>query len=148
MKLHGKQNKPPKIIRRNLPYPVKEEVLNAFNKSFEREEKPFRIAITETLTREVDIWAEDEVDALEIAEDLCNSGVIDSDGNDFAGRNSVSQGPARIGDLQLHEVYDRNGKISDEKKPSPISMISTAEAKASASTPGAKQQNPEPDINH
>ena len=95
-------------------------MLNAFNKSFEREEKPFRIAITETLTREVDIWAEDEVDALEIAEDLCNSGVIDSDGNDFAGRNSVSQGPARIGDLQLHEVYDRNGKISDEKKPSPI----------------------------
>ena len=44
---------------------------------------PYLVSIIETLSRDVIVYAEDKDEAEEIAEELCNNGVIDLDGSDF-----------------------------------------------------------------
>ncbi len=50
--------------------------------------KAFKVHITETFGRNVIVYAEDEYEATEIAEELCNAGVIDiTSADDFGDRN-------------------------------------------------------------
>jgi len=75
--------------------------------------QPYRVVVTETFTREVEILASDPEEAIEIAEELCNEGVIDLDAEDFSTRDVSCLGQARSNDLKLHSVYDENGKLAD-----------------------------------
>jgi len=68
--------------------------------------KPFRIAITETYVKEVEIYAPDEYTAMQHAEDLCAEGIIDFDYDNFVDRDTECRGLSRPADLQLHEVYE------------------------------------------
>ena len=68
--------------------------------------KPFRIAITETYVKEVEIYAPDEYTAMQHAEDLCAEGIIDLDYDNFVDRDTECRGLSRPADLQLHEVYE------------------------------------------
>ncbi len=73
--------------------------------------QPFKIYITETLGREVEVYATNAMAAQEIAEELCNKGTIDLNTNDFQERNTQCRGIARLSDLQCHEVYDQSGML-------------------------------------
>lgn len=77
--------------------------------------QPYRIVITETFVREVEIYAADNFAAQEIAEELCNEGIIDLNADDFQSRDTECRGVARPNDLALHEHYDKNGKIENQK---------------------------------
>lgn len=106
----------------------------------ETEKKAFRIAITETYTKEVEIYAEEVWEAQEIAENLCNDGVINIDYTDFVDRNTECRGEAILMDLELHEVYNAKGPIKN-KKPELDDVIQSAEDKK-VSEP-AEKNNPE-----
>ena len=90
------------------------------------EMKAYRIAITETLVREVEVYAMDAVEAQEIVEELCNEGTIDLDFSDFSERETKCRGVAREIDLQLHDIYDRDGKRDRDDKASLDSKIQDA----------------------
>ena len=113
-------------------FPVKDDVLQAYNQSIAGDLKPYRIAITETYVREVEVLAQDELSAQEIAEELCNEGTIDLNYDHFVSRSTESRGPARAIDLQLHEVYDEQGAITSSRKPGLVNLISAAEEKAAS----------------
>lgn len=67
--------------------------------------QPYRVTIQETLSRDVIIWAKDRFDAEEAAQDLCNSGEIDLDGNDFIDRQCTCDGVATKRDLKWFNEY-------------------------------------------
>ena len=69
------------------------------------EKQPYRIAITETYVKEVEVYAEDERSAIQLVEDLCEHGVIEFDYDNFTERSTECRGIARQTDLELHEVY-------------------------------------------
>lgn len=68
---------------------------------------PYRIALTESFVKEVEIYAADERAAQKIAEDLWSNGKINLYYDNFADRSIVSRGRARAIDLELHDVYGR-----------------------------------------
>lgn len=68
--------------------------------------KQFVVGIEETLHRYVIVNAEDEANAEEIAENLCNDGKIDLGSIDFQGRNCICTGEADIQDLNVYEVIE------------------------------------------
>ena len=70
--------------------------------------KPYRIAITETYVKEVEIYAEDSLQAEQMAHDLCSEGVIEFDAENFTERSTECRGIARPSDLRLHEVYGQS----------------------------------------
>lgn len=66
---------------------------------------PYCVTIRETLSRTVIIWAHDRSEAEENAYELCNSGEIDLDGNDFVDRKCTCDGVATKGDLKEFKEY-------------------------------------------
>ena len=77
--------------------------------------KPYRIAITETYVKEVEIYAPDEYTAMQHAEDLCAEGIINLDYDNFIDRNTECRGISRDSDLQLHEVFEAEEGVKAQR---------------------------------
>lgn len=75
----------------------------------EIESRFYRIIITETYSKEVEIYAKDPEYAEEIAHELCSEDKIDFGPEDFDGRETECRGVSRKADIQLHPCYDRSG---------------------------------------
>lgn len=74
----------------------------------EQSKKPFKVHITETFSRNVIIYAEDEFEASEIAEELCNESVIDiTSADDFGDRHVDVLGTPDEIDLKELRRYER-----------------------------------------
>lgn len=73
--------------------------------------KPFRIVITETYVKEVEIYASDSVEAEQKAHDLCSAGKINLDFDNFVDRNTECRGLSRENDLKLHEVFGKDDEV-------------------------------------
>lgn len=69
----------------------------------------YRVAITETYVREVNIYAEDSAAAEELADELCSEDKIAIDYDHFAHRKAECQGISRTSDLDLLECYGATG---------------------------------------
>lgn len=67
----------------------------------------FKVHISEVLGRTVVIFADSEEEAYETAEELCNAGVIDLNGNDFGSRTVEVLGCADIKDVGIYENYEK-----------------------------------------
>lgn len=67
----------------------------------------FKVHISEVLGRTVVIFADSKEEAYETAEELCNAGVIDLDGNDFGSRTVEVLGSADIEDVETYENYEK-----------------------------------------
>ena len=82
--------------------------------------KPYVITVTETLTREVIVYAEDKDEAVELAEDMCNDDIINLTAKDFEERDVECQGLAQVSDFGEKPVYGykrfftSSGEISEE----------------------------------
>ena len=83
--------------------------------------KPYVITVTETLTREVIVYAEDKDEAIEVAEEMCNDGIINLTAADFDERDVECQGIAVLSDFGQKPVYGHkrfftsSGEISEEE---------------------------------
>lgn len=66
---------------------------------------PYCVTIQETFSRTVIVWAHERIGAETIAQELCNSGEIDLDGNDFIDRKCTCDGVATKGDLKEFKEY-------------------------------------------
>lgn len=66
---------------------------------------PYCVTIRETFSRTVIVWAHERIGAETIAQELCNSGEIDLDGNDFIDRKCTCDGVATKGDLKGFKEY-------------------------------------------
>lgn len=77
--------------------------------------KPYLVSITETLYRQVVVWADDESEAYERTEEYCNSSIIDLDGSDFIEREVEIEGEG-ITLADCLEEYGRedNARESEE----------------------------------
>lgn len=75
----------------------------------EIESRFYRIIITETYSKEVEIYAKDSDDAEEIAHELCSEDKIDFGPEDFDVRETECRGVSRKADIQLHPCYDKDG---------------------------------------
>lgn len=82
----------------------------------EIESRFYRIIITETYSKEVEIYAKDHEDAEEIAHELCSADKIDFGPEDFDGRETECRGVSRKADIQLHPCYDKDGINEREKE--------------------------------
>lgn len=78
------------------------------------EHRPYRIAITETYVKEVEIFALSSEEAEQKANDLCAEGTINFDFENFVDRSTECRGVARPMDLDLHEVFGKEEK-TDKK---------------------------------
>lgn len=99
--------------------------------------KPYRILVTETYKREVEVYAANAGDAQQFAEALCDDSVIDLNVEDFDYRSIVCLGRSRPNDLALHDAYNL---CTDKELPQPTlnARISDAAAKAAENArPGA-----------
>lgn len=79
----------------------------------------YKVTISETLTRDVIVYANTKIKAIEKAEDLCNDGVIDLTSEDFSGREVIASNVAKEYELTNFEVYGKR-KISLHEKISRI----------------------------
>ena len=83
--------------------------------------KPYVITVTETLTREVIVYAEDKDEAIEVAEEMCNDDIINLTAADFDERDVECQGLAVMTDFGSKPVYGHkrfftsSGEISEEE---------------------------------
>lgn len=75
----------------------------------EAEKQFYRVAITETYVREVNIYAEGSAAAEELADELCSEDKIAIDYDHFAHRKAECQGISRTSDLELLECYGATG---------------------------------------
>ena len=91
----------------------------------QNELKPYRVAITETYRKEVEIYAESEFDAKNIAHELCSDNVIQFDADDFQERDVECRGVANGNHLALHEVYGEPESIK-KARPSLDELITGA----------------------
>ncbi len=57
----------------------------------EKKLQEFYVIITETLKRAIVVVAEDEEQATEYAEELCNNGIVELDCEDFDGREITAE---------------------------------------------------------
>lgn len=72
------------------------------------EKKPYKVHITETFGRNVIVFAEDECEAAEIAEELCNTEVINiTSADDFGDRDVCAIGTPDKSDFERLEMYER-----------------------------------------
>lgn len=84
-------------------------------------EKPFVLTVTETLIREVIVYAEDRYSAIERVEDMCNDSIINLTSHDFDTRDVKCEGLADAddwGDLSVYghkRYFTSNGEISEEE---------------------------------
>lgn len=76
---------------------------------------PYKITISETLTRDVIVYANKKSLAIEKAEELCNEGVIDLTVNDFSSREVIASNVAKVNELTNLEVYGKSKISLDEK---------------------------------
>lgn len=77
-------------------------------KNTEIEGRFYRIVITETYSKEVEIYAEDPANAEEIAHELCSADIIDIGPEDFDSRETECRGVSRKADIQSHPCYDKS----------------------------------------
>lgn len=75
----------------------------------ENKKQFYRVAITETYVREVNIYAEDSAAAAELADELCSENKIAIDYDHFTHRKAECQGISRTSDLELLECYGATG---------------------------------------
>lgn len=77
--------------------------------------KPMLVSVEEVSRRSVIIWvdeSEDEIDAVDTAEELCSEDTICLDCDDFISRSCECIRPATEADVGgRYEQYDKNGKI-------------------------------------
>lgn len=73
----------------------------------EHGEKMFKVHISEVIGKTVVIFAEDQVEAYETAEELCNAGIINLDGSDFGSRTVEVIGKAAPEDVKSYENYEK-----------------------------------------
>lgn len=71
----------------------------------------FKVHISEVIGRTVVIFAEDQDEAYETAEELCNAEIINLDGSDFVSRTVEVIGKADLEDVKTYENYERNENI-------------------------------------
>lgn len=102
--------------------------------------KPYRVAITETYEREVDIYARSETAAQEQAEELCNDGTIDLDFEDFVARKTECRGVARENDLALHEVFKNGEPVKGVGKLSIDAQILSASGRLDSLDNGTREK--------
>lgn len=76
--------------------------------------KPYVVDVTETLFREVIVWAEDDDEAYDLAEWLCNTGYIDLDAADFNSREITIEGIADDYELCFRERYGNKGEANED----------------------------------
>lgn len=67
--------------------------------------KPFKVNVQEVFERTVVVWAEDGIDAVEIAEELCNDSAIDLNAEDFKARECTHCGIVEEQDLGCYEQH-------------------------------------------
>ena len=67
----------------------------------------FKVHISEVVGRTVVIIAEDQHEAYQTAEELCNSGIINLDGSDFDSRTVAIIGKADLEDVKTYENYEK-----------------------------------------
>ena len=77
--------------------------------------QPYRIAITETLTREVEIYAQNYLEAKATAEKIYKGGVIVLNHNDHVDTVFDCFGSTRPIDLELNDVYNQTGQLIKKK---------------------------------
>ena len=70
--------------------------------------KPFKVTVKETLNRTVIVWAEDNLDAEEKAENLCNDSTINLTGEDFSERECECVGAADSNDMDTLEAFGKD----------------------------------------
>lgn len=91
-------------------YDIKRHAKQLYNRTCkgERNEKvkPFKVHISEVLGRTVIILAESKDEAYEEAEELCNAGVIDLNGNDFGSRSVEVLDACVREEFKDYEVYE------------------------------------------
>lgn len=104
--------------------------------------QPYRIAITETLTREVEIYAKNYLEAEATAKKIYNDGVIVLDYNDHVDTVFDCIGSTRPTDLELNEAYNQTGQLikkktvdrANNKEKTPLAdQIASASSRASES---------------
>ena len=79
------------------------------------EKKPYRVRIEETYVKEVVVWAEDEIAAQELTEELCNVDEIEIDYDNFIKRDTECLGEARSTDMDIFEVYGAGAPVGKEE---------------------------------
>lgn len=67
--------------------------------------EPYLIEVVETFRKTVICWAEDNYEAQEIAEELCNRGDIDVERNGFDGRETICKGKAPVSETDRYDNY-------------------------------------------
>lgn len=70
--------------------------------------KPYAVTIKEVYSKTVIIWAEDNLDAEQQADDRCSSDEIEFEPDDFVERETSCDGIAQADDLKRFEVYGGN----------------------------------------
>lgn len=84
---------------------------------------PFKVTVTETLTRDIVIYANSKNSAVEIAKELCNESEIDLTMDDFNGREVIATAVAKEHELGQYEIYgkkkmslaDKINKVKEKK---------------------------------
>ena len=81
--------------------------------------KFYKVKIEEKFSRNVIVEADSSDEADEIISDLCNDGIINLNGRDFASRELIISDAEKIlnGDepeLKLHELYDQSGHLNPD----------------------------------
>lgn len=67
--------------------------------------KPYAVTIKEVYAKTVIIWAEDNIEAEELAHDRCSSDEIEFEPDDFVDRETSCDGIAQADDLKRFEIY-------------------------------------------
>lgn len=67
--------------------------------------KPYAVTIKEVYAKTVIIWAEDNIEAEEQANDRCSSDEIEFEPDDFIERETSCDGIAQADDLKRFEIY-------------------------------------------
>lgn len=92
----------------------------------EPEKQFYRIAITETYVKEVEIYAASPDEAEEMAHELCSNDEIDFGPEDFDDRETECRGVARKMDLELHACYGKPSPAQEAAKTSLSEQIQSA----------------------
>ena len=95
---------------------------------------PYLVTVTETYKRSVVVYAKDQYEAEQYAEDLCNESKINLDFDDFTDRTTECRGVAQVFQINHHEVFNRSFEDKDMRRPRLDHMISAAESKSVSSS--------------
>lgn len=89
----------------------------------ENKKQFYRIAITETYRKEVEIYAEDSTEAMQMAADMCRNNEITFDFENFVDRDTECRGLSRPTDLELHEYYGADAPAIQEEPKADLSDL-------------------------